>query len=347
MKQRSKYFYQISAKKIVVNSKTYYTYFFRSKVHNPSGSRKGVFYYTESDIRQEISSSVFGIANIKKYYSAELDYAVSRKDPVLIYGEVGVGKNHLAEMIYLNSQYVNHPFVVIDCSLIGADHLERLLTKTDSPFYDNGNTLFIKNIDAIHDDGIRQLLVTLMEADVIKRNQLIISCSSQRGLSNVSGRPVLKVISQLGCFVISMLPLRGQYETIRAASELLLDDIRGRRGSDSGAIEPDAMALLLHYNWPQNYDQLIRVMQKVATLAGKGSITKKVVEDALRAEISFAQGETGYTNNTILNLSKSLEEINFDIARIILEQNNGNQSATARSLQISRTTLWRMLKTPE
>ena len=33
-----------------------------------------------------------------------------------------------------------------------------------------------------------------------------------------------------------------------------------------------------------------------------------------------------------------------DIIRILLEQNHGNQSQTAKSLGISRTTMWRMLK---
>ena len=41
---------------------------------------------------------------------------------------------------------------------------------------------------------------------------------------------------------------------------------------------------------------------------------------------------------------KKLSEINADIIRILLEQNDGNQSQTAKSLGISRTTMWRMLK---
>ena len=43
----------------------------------------------------------------------------------------------------------------------------------------------------------------------------------------------------------------------------------------------------------------------------------------------------------------TLAEINQRVVRQALAQNNGNQSLTARQLDISRTTLWRMLNTAE
>ena len=39
-----------------------------------------------------------------------------------------------------------------------------------------------------------------------------------------------------------------------------------------------------------------------------------------------------------------IEEINRDIAQIVLEQENMNRTKTVEHLQISRTTLWRMLQ---
>ena len=45
-----------------------------------------------------------------------------------------------------------------------------------------------------------------------------------------------------------------------------------------------------------------------------------------------------------LDLGRSLEEINQDVARRVLEETGGNQTAAAKRLGISRTTLWRLLK---
>ena len=48
-----------------------------------------------------------------------------------------------------------------------------------------------------------------------------------------------------------------------------------------------------------------------------------------------------------LNLNRTLEEINLDILCRVLAEEGGNQSAAAKRLGISRTTLWRMLQKME
>ena len=45
-----------------------------------------------------------------------------------------------------------------------------------------------------------------------------------------------------------------------------------------------------------------------------------------------------------LNLNQTLEMINKEIALSVLEECDGNQTAAARRLGVSRTTLWRMLR---
>lgn len=141
-----------------------------------------------------------------------------------------------------------------------------------------------------------------------------------------------------------MQPLQGKYGTIESSVKLLLSDYRRKHNCQVGDPEADAMTLLLHYDWPQNYNQLIRVVSKIATFAGNGVIAKEIVSEALTTEMLSTQGITELCANTFLDLTKPLSEINADIIRILLEQNDGNQSQTAKSLGISRTTMWRMLK---
>ena len=45
----------------------------------------------------------------------------------------------------------------------------------------------------------------------------------------------------------------------------------------------------------------------------------------------------------MLNLEGTLDQINRQIIHLVLEEESGNQSRTARRLGISRTTLWRLL----
>lgn len=344
VRQQGDYLLRISARKITINGRVFFAYFISRKIPNMQNHHKSIRYYSEVDIRQRTERSVFRIANINNYYSTELSRALMQKNPVMIYGEVGIGKNYLAEMIYLKSKYVKNPFVVIDMSLISRQTWDFLINKSSSPLLDKGNTLFIKNIDAIDEHQLRQLLASIIDGEVAKRNQLILSCSAQRDLSPVSSLAVLKVINQLECLTISMVPLYGQYGTIENSIHLMLADFRKHNNSDVGSVTPSAMSSLLHYRWPGNYDQMIRVINKVATLAGSGPITKEIVDDALATEMNFIRGETTQTGNTLLDLSKPLNDISCDIVKIVLEQNQGNQSLAAKSLGISRTTLWRMLK---
>lgn len=342
IKLRAGYLYRITARKVTVSNRIYYAYFISRRIPNIQNSHKGIRYLTEAEIRAEMGGSVFGIANLKAYYSTELNHALNHRNPVLIFGEVGVGKNHLAEMIYLNSQFTKNPFVFIDFTLLNKQTWNFLIGHNESPLCDNSNTLFLKNIDALDVSQITQLLAALMEGEVAKRNRILISCSSRRDRAILPS--IAKVIDQLSCLTINMQPLRGKYETIESSINLFLSDFRSKQGCRAGDPEPEAMALLLHYSWPQNYNQLIRVINKVATLAGNGPITKDMVSEALTTEMLYTQGETDLGANTFLDLTKSLEEIDRDIIRILLEQNHGNQSQTAKSLGISRTTMWRMLK---
>lgn len=344
VKQHGDYLYRVSARKVSSSGRNYYAYFLSRRIVHPLHRHKSIHYFSEADIRREMRDSVFGIANVQSYYLTEMNRALSQRNPVLIYGEVGVGKNHLAELIYLNGNARKNPFVLVDCSLISKRTWDFFIHKDESPLCDNGNTLFIKNIDALDDRELRQLLAVIVEGDVAKRNRLIFSCSALRSLSSVSGLPVVKVVNQLECLTINMSPLRGQYATIENSVRLMLDNYRLRTGIPVGPVKPEAMTALLHHNWPQNFDQLIRVVHKAASAAGSGPITGQMVEDILTAELNFIQGETPLTGNTLLNLSQPLEQIDSDIIRIVLEQNHGNQSVAAKSLGISRTTLWRMLK---
>ena len=342
IKQQSGYRYRISAQKIATRGQVYFAYFISRRTPDMQHSHKGIRYFTEAEIRAQMDQSVFHIANLKAYYSAELNQALSRRNPVIIFGEVGVGKNHLAEMIYLNSQYTKNPFVLIDFTLMNRQTWNYLISQNASPLCDNSNTLYLKNIDALDNAQMSQLLTALIEGDVAKRNRILISCSTRRERKNVHN--LVKAIDQLSCLTINMLPLRGQYGTIESAVNALLADFREKNHSPVRTPDPETMALLLHYPWPQNYHQLTRVVNKVATLAGNGSITKAMVEEALTTEMFFTQGETDQSANTFLDLTKPLNEINSEIIRILLEQNNGNQTITAKSLGISRTTMWRMLK---
>lgn len=345
IKHLSGWQYRISAKKLSIANTTYFVFFISHKIPDLEGTRKGIRSVTESEIRREMEGSVFQIANLEKYYSSELNRALVRKNPVLIFGEVGVGKNHLAEMIYLNSRFTKSPFIFVDFPLMSKQTWDYFIEKKESPLCDNGNTLFLKNIDALNSQQLSQLLTVLEESGAAKRNRILISCSARP--QEQTAIHLQKTMCNLSCLAIHMLSLQGQYGTIENSIKLLLNYFRTNEELPVWGIAPDAMSLLLHYPWPHNYLQLIRVIHKVSMLARNGTITKAMVSEALTTEMYMVQAESNKTMNNTLDLTKTLAEINGDIVRILLETKGGNQTLAAKSLGISRTTMWRMLKSSQ
>ncbi len=74
-------------------------------------------------------------------------------------------------------------------------------------------------------------------------------------------------------------------------------------------------------------------------------ITEDQVSQVLKRERHVGTFSTQTENAASpLDLNLTLAEISQVIALLVLEENNGNHTETAKRLGISRTTLWRLLQ---
>jgi len=342
VRQQNSLMYRTTARRLQSSGNTYYAFFTARRPISSSGALRGITYRDGDSVRRDLEENLFGTVNLEPYWTRELSYAMQRNSPVLIFGEVGIGKNHLAELLYLRGGLSDSTFVTVDFPSMGRASWTFLTEREDSPLSDNGTTIFLKNIDALDEQHLRQLLSALTESSCAERNSLIISSSDRRELGKT--QDLLDLVNQLSCISVHMLPLRQRPQMLEAAVDLLLRDMGTPGDERPVSASPEAMSMFLHYQWPQNFDQLIRVVRKAATLSEGGVITGDAAAETLGDEMFFAQGDTAISSNTFLDLTKPMQEICRDVARIVLEQNAGNQTRTARSLGISRTTLWRMLQ---
>ena len=109
--------------------------------------------------------------------------------------------------------------------------------------------------------------------------------------------------------------------------------------------EPEAMSLLQHYDWPYNYTQFKRILNELALITTTPYIRAVHVAELLEKESAhLIPPLPANTSSHTLDLNRSLDEISQDIVRQVLSDCGGNQSAAAKRLKISRSTLWRMLK---
>lgn len=104
--------------------------------------------------------------------------------------------------------------------------------------------------------------------------------------------------------------------------------------------------MLQNFQWPHNYTQFRRVIGELAVTATGQFITAENVQQTLRKERHVGAFTPHAENAAVpLNLNRTLDEISQDVALRVVEETGGNQTAAAKRLGISRTTLWRLLQT--
>jgi DNA-binding NtrC family response regulator len=110
-------------------------------------------------------------------------------------------------------------------------------------------------------------------------------------------------------------------------------------GKAIAAIEPDAMDFFLSYRWPGNIRELQSAIQSGVILSRNGHLS---VAD-LPASMTGMAAPTGNLLEDGVARKLSLERIEQQYARMILDSVGGNKTEASAILKIDRKTLYRKL----
>jgi transcriptional regulator with PAS, ATPase and Fis domain len=323
------------------------------------GQQFGVFYFTDSKIpitpgkygirfsnkkeaEEHFFNSFYRITGAMGDLADSIDQISQSSFPVMITGENGTGKEQIALVLYTQSPLQTNPLVTIDCSQLTDKGWTYLTNHYNSPFNDSNNTIYFKSIDALDPERNRELLSSILDTNLHRRNRLIFSCISQRdSLLPMEGQDFVK---RLSCLTICLPPLRERIQELPTLSSIYLSTLNVELGKQLAGFEPKAMEMLMHYDWPQNYTQFKRLTRELAVLTVTPYITSNSVATLLDKERSSINSNYVALAGASMDLERPLEEITREIIKKAVAANQGNQSITAKQLQISRTTLWRYLR---
>lgn len=335
--------YSIQAQRIISDKIEYTAFYFNVSKPPLSGNKCGVNYSNMEEVEKDYLNSTYSIASPIVQLNNTITQINQNLYPVVISGEEGVGKKQVAKAIYLQSPIKKQPFIEINCPLLSDKIWDYLLNHHNSPLCDAGNTIFIKNVNALCRYQQKQLLIAMTDMEIWKRNRVILSyTSSSKGTLNSD---MMKFINQLHCFIITLPTLRDNLSHMDSIMKLYLNKLNMNMEKQILGISPDALQMLCKFSWPYNYIQFNRVMQNLAVISKGPYISSDEVQEVLNKEkaISPTSFYSRYSTKP-LDLSRSLSEINKSIVREVLEVYGGNQTKAAESLDISRTTLWRLIK---
>lgn len=278
---------------------------------------------------------------------------------ILLTGESGTGKEVAARAIHSHSSRRRGPFVAVNCGGLPGELLEsELFGHVRGAFTgairdrigrfeaaDNG-TLFLDEIGDLPVTLQVKLLRVLQEKTFervgetrsLTTNARIIAATNldlRRAVE--TGRFREDLYYRLRVVPIEIPPLRARREDIEPIARFLLGRVADRHGRVL-RFSPEAMRHLLQYDWPGNVRELENSLE-YATAVCRG---QTILPEDLPAEIKI-QPRAGDRERRSSPQGKR-EDAERERVIEALDTNHWRREPAARSLGISRATLWRKMR---
>jgi DNA-binding NtrC family response regulator len=272
--------------------------------------------------------------------------------PVLITGETGTGKGMLARWIHQHGSRAANECVELNCSGLRGEMLSREIfgnskgafTSADQDrkglldIADRG-TLFLDEIGDMSIDVQAQFLKVLEDksyrrlGDVkLLRSNFRLICATHHELDSLvrSGQFRQDLMYRVNMMTIHLPPLRERMNDLPALVAYLLREL----GSSTTALSDDVMEMLCGYSWPGNIRELRNVLERALILTPNGATLRQ----------SHFSSLTHHRHQQPTPNQRTVQEVEEHHIKTVLDQMGGDVDMAAKSLNISRATLYRRLK---
>ena len=285
------------------------------------------------------------------------------ESPVLITGESGTGKEMIAAAIHLQSRRAHMPFVPVNSSAIPEalfeselfGHVRGAFTGANADriglmqVADRGTIFFdevaemplsvqVKLLRAVQSGEIRPVGAK----ESVRVDIRIIAATNRdvkRALADGTFREDLYY--RLNVFHIELPPLRERREDIPLLANYFREKFARELGKKVVGFNDRAQMLLMGYDYPGNVRELENAVERAVTLAEGSEITPKDLPPSIREPRLPLLGRGSafpYSENM------TLAQLEAEHIRRVLIHTAGNTTKAAKTLGISRSTLWRKMR---
>jgi len=311
----------------------------------------------ESNLKQVINQNKnYIIGNSKALNNVlSLVQKVAKTDVnILVTGENGTGKELIARELHKSSARNNEVFITVDMGSISENLFEsELFGHVKGSFTDakddragkfeaaNGGTLFLDEIGNLSLQMQAKLLSVIQNRVVVRvgSNKSIpvdirLICATNCNLDQMVADGLFRedLLYRINTIQILVPALRDREGDILILSDFFLKKFASKYGKPSLKINQTAQEKLMGYAWPGNVRELLHTMER-AVILSEGNVLKPT--DFLLETKTTISSENG---------PKTIEEMEFRMINKALNEHEGNYSAAADQLGISRQTLYNKLK---
>jgi len=278
--------------------------------------------------------------------------------PVLIVGESGTGKELVAREIHRLSNRNKKPFICWNCGAITESLCESELFGHEKGSFTgavgkklgkfeiaNCGTLFMDEISNLSMKVQSALLRAIQEKEIIRVggeeniqiDVRLIAASNQDFTELIqSGEFRLDLYYRLNTFVLRIPPLRERKEDIPFLVTEFMQEFGEKYNYPLPRIPKQAMDILVYHIWPGNIRELRNAVERCFILGQGKRFSIEWLDEMFEQDRNLEK-------TLMPKVSKSDQSAKRDMLFDILSHYNGNKTAVAKELGVSRKTIYNWL----
>jgi len=292
------------------------------------------------------------------------------KATVLIEGESGTGKELVAEAIHALSGRPLGKLVTVNCAALSPQLLESELFGHEKGAFTgasqkrvgrleqaSGGTIFLDEIGEI-DQATQVKLLRFLSEKTIERVGSNTPIKLDVRVVTATNRNLRKMVAQgkfredlffrLNVVKIDMPPLRERREDIILLANAFLKEFSAENKKELKPLSDEAAELLVNHNWQGNVRELRTAIEHGVVMSNDTMISPKHFPTFFGENATLEKNHPLKSEETKNNLAQvedfNLSALEKKTMRLALAHCNGNRTAAAELLGVSRRTLQRKLK---
>jgi DNA-binding NtrC family response regulator len=271
------------------------------------------------------------------------------REPLLLCGERGTGKEHVARLLHQGGPARNNAFVPLDCRRTEPIDLKLTLRRAfraeaessgSQPLLRPG-TVYLLHMESMPRD-VQEALVELIGGEIPLR--LIAATERPPDALRAGDALIDDLYYRVTPLVIALPPLRRRREELPLLAQAMLEEQNRGAERQVGGFDEAVWTLFAEYNWPGNLDELASIVEAAAKTSSGPLVTPADLPFAFRTGFD-AQSIGPPVTPEIRPLEPYLEQVERACIEEALAMARYNKSRAAELLGITRPRLYRRMET--
>jgi len=310
-----------------------------------------------------------------KIFMGEVQQIIPSSSPVLILGETGVGKEHLAKVIHAESHRSMGPFVTVNTAALPDQLLESELFGHEQGAFTgairsrkgafelaHGGTIFLDEIGDMPMHLQAKLLRVLQDYEVKPLGgetplwvdvRVIASTNHDLEKEVTLGNFRKDLFYRLSVVTLTIPALRHRVEDISDLAQRFISYYRFKIGREIDDISELALKALCDYQWPGNVRELMNVIERAMLLCKGNEITLADLPDVFNKKISGSEQflaadhftPSAWMEKTLPEVQKEVfDQVERLYLEMVLKKTHGRIDQTAQIAGIHPRNLYNKMR---